>query len=85
MKKLHELTIGLIVALLALTACENETLDSNKHQMDDSDTSSNVYIVGKDFSWEEIDSRTSLRIEDGLAKFGWTPGDRVGILPNEGA
>ena len=85
MKKLHELTIGLIVALLALTACESETLDSNKQQVDDSDTSGNVYIIGKDFSWEENDSRTSLKVEDGLAKFGWTPGDRVGILPDEGA
>lgn len=85
MKKLHELTIGLIVALFALTACDNEALDSNKQQMDELDTSGNVYIVGKDFSWEGNESRTSLTVEGGLAKFCWTPGDHVGILPNAGA
>ena len=84
MKKLHELTIGFIIALLALTACETETLDSNKQQENDSDKFGNVYITGKDFSWDENEARTSLNIEDGLAKFSWTPGDVVGILPNEG-
>ena len=85
MKKLHELIIGFIVMLLAFTACDNEVLDSNNQQGNDLDKSSDVYILGKDFSWEENDSRTSLNIDGGIAKFSWTPGDFVGILPNEGA
>ena len=85
MKKLHEWTIGLIVALLAFTACDNEVLDSNNQQGDDLDKSGDVYILGKDFSWEENDSRTSLNLEGDIAKFSWTPGDLVGVLPNEGA
>ena len=85
MKKLNEWTIGLIVMLLAFTACDNEELDSNNQQGDDLEKIGDVYIIGKDFSWEENDSRTSLNIEGDIAKFSWTPGDLVGIVPNEGA
>ena len=64
------------------------------------DNSGNVYITGDDFTWElgggsEGDeggassihavTRTQLTVEDNVAKFTWTPGDRVGILPDQGA
>lgn len=64
------------------------------------DNSGNVYITGDDFTWElgggsEGDeggassihavTRTQLTVEGNVAKFTWTPGDRVGILPDQGA
>lgn len=63
------------------------------------DNSGNVYITGDDFTWElgggEGDeggassigavTRTQLTVEDNVAKFAWTPGDSVGILPDKGA
>lgn len=65
------------------------------------DNSGNVYITGDDFTWElgggegEGDeggassigavTRSQLIVEDNVAKFSWTPGDLVGILPDQGA
>jgi len=64
------------------------------------DNSGNVYITGDDFTWElgggsegdEGDAssvhavtRTQLTVDGNVAKFTWTPGDRVGILPDQGA
>ena len=64
------------------------------------DNSGNVYITGDDFTWElgggsEGDeggassihavTRTQLTVDGNVAKFTWTPGDRVGILPDQGA
>lgn len=65
------------------------------------DNSGNVYITGDDFTWElgggsegggEGDAssvgavtRSQLIVDGNTAKFTWTPGDRVGILPDQGA
>ena len=63
------------------------------------DNSGNVYITGDDFTWElggdggdeggassiHAVTRTQLTVEGNVAKFTWTPGDRVGILPEAGA
>ena len=63
------------------------------------DNSGNVYIQGDDFTWElgndgeegggasSIDAvtRTALTIDGNTAKFAWTAGDLVGILPDRGA
>jgi len=64
------------------------------------DNSGNVYITGDDFTWElgggseggEGDAssvhavtRSQLIVDGNVAKFTWTPGDRVGILPDQGA
>ena len=64
------------------------------------DNSGNVYITGDDFTWElgggsEGDeggassigavTRSQLIVDGNTARFAWTPGDRVGILPDTGA
>ena len=64
------------------------------------DNSGNVYITGDDFTWElgggsEGDeggassigavTRSQLIVDGNTARFAWTPGDSVGILPDQGA
>ena len=86
MKKLHELTLGAAFALLALSACTNEAeLLPDAPQTNEPDNPNACVLSAKDFRWEGNESRTALTIEDKVAKFSWTPGDQVGILPDAGA
>lgn len=85
MKKLHELTLGAAFTLLALSACDNEALLPDAPQMNEPDNPNACVLVAKDFHWEGNESRTALTIDGNVAKFSWTTGDKVGILPDEGA
>lgn len=85
MKKLHELTLGAAFTLLALSACDNEALLPDAPQMNEPDNPNACVLAAKDFRWEGNESRTALTIEDKVAKFSWTTGDKVGILPDEAA
>ena len=85
MKKLHELTLGAAMTLFALTACNNEAILPDAPQVNESDNPNACVLLGDDFRWEGNESRTALTIEDNVAKFSWTPGDLVGILPDKGA
>ena len=85
MKKLHELTLGAAFALLALSACDNEALLPDAPQTNEPDNPDACVLAAKDFRWEGNESRTTLTIEEKVAKFSWTPGDQVGILPDAGA
>ena len=86
MKKLHELTLGAAFALFALSACTNEAeLLPDAPQTNESDNPDACVLAAKDFRWEGNESRTALTIEENVAKFSWTPGDQVGILPDAGA
>lgn len=85
MKKLHELTLGAAFALLALSACDNEALLPDAPQTNEPDNLDTCVLAAKDFRWEGNESRTTLTIEEKVAKFSWTPGDQVGILPDAGA
>ena len=87
MKQLHGWTLGATVwMLLALSACSNETLLSpDEPQMNLTENASECVLIAKDFQWEGNESRSSLSVDGGVAKFSWTPGDRVGILPDAGA
>ena len=85
MKKLHELTLGVAMTLFALTACNNEAILPNAPQVNEPDTPNACVLLGDDFRWEGNESRTALNVEDNVAKFSWTPGDLVGILPDAGA
>ena len=86
MKKLHELTLGAAFTLLALSACTNEAeLLPDAPQVNEPDNPNACVFAAKDFRWEGNESRTALTIEDNVAKFSWTAGDKVGILPDEGA
>ena len=100
-KNMNYLASMAVTALLALTACNEEaalTLPAEPQNPPVADNSGNVYITGDDFTWElggegdEGDAssihavtRSQLIVEDNVAKFTWTPGDRVGILPDQGA
>ena len=99
MKKRMNHLAGMAAAmLLSLTACNEETaltLPAEPQNPPVADNSGNVYITGDDFTWELGDeggassihavTRTQLTVEGNVAKFTWTPGDRVGILPDAGA
>ena len=99
-KRMTHLASMAVTALLALTACNEEaalTLPAEPQNPPVADNSGNVYITGDDFTWElggddeggassiHAVTRTQLTVEDNVAKFTWTPGDRVGILPDQGA
>ena len=85
MKKLHELTLGAAMTLFALTACNNEAILPDAPQVNEPDNPNACVLLGDDFRWEGNESRTALTIEGNVAKFSWTPGDLVGILPDAGA
>lgn len=86
MKKLHELTLGAAIALLALSACTNETdLLLDVPQMSEPGNPNECILAADDFRWEGNQTRTALAIEGDVAKFSWASGDRIGILPDEGA
>ena len=99
-KRMNYLAVMAAAALLALTACNEEaalTQPAEPQNPPVADNSGNVYITGDDFTWElgggdeggassiGAVTRTQLTVEDNVAKFTWTPGDRVGILPDQGA
>jgi len=87
MKLLHgcKLSIAALM-LLTLGACSDETnLSSDASQINQAENSSTCVLMAKDFQWESSKSRSSLTVDGGIAKFSWTPGDRVGILPDVGA
>lgn len=99
-KRITHLASMAVTALLALTACNEEaalTQPAEPQNPPVADNSGNVYITGDDFTWElgggseggassvGAVTRTQLTVEDNVAKFAWTPGDRVGILPDQGA
>lgn len=90
----------MLLALTACNEEAALTLPAEPQNPPVADNSGNVYITGDDFTWElgggsEGDeggassihavTRTQLTVEDNTARFAWTPGDRVGILPNQGA
>ena len=90
----------MLLALTACNEEAALTLPAEPQNPPVADNSGNVYITGDDFTWElgggsEGDeggassihavTRTQLTVEDNVAKFTWTPGDRVGILPDQGA
>lgn len=90
----------MLLALTACNEEAALTLPAEPQNPPVADNSGNVYITGDDFTWElgggsEGDdggassihavTRTQLTVEGNVAKFTWTPGDRVGILPDEGA
>ena len=98
---MNYLAVMAAAALLGLTACNEEaalTQPAEPQNPPVADNSGNVYITGDDFTWElggEGDeggassigavTRTQLTVDGNVAKFTWTPGDRVGILPDQGA
>ena len=100
-KNMNYLASMAVTALLALTACNEEaalTQPAEPQNPPVADNSGNVYITGDDFTWElgggegEGDAssvgavtRSQLIVDGNTARFAWTPGDRVGILPDQGA
>ena len=77
--------MGAAIMLFALASCTNEALLPEAPQVDEPNDPNACQLVGDNFLWEGEETRTSLTIEDNMAKFCWTAGDRVGILPDEGA
>lgn len=81
--------------LLSFAACSEESVmdvPAGEQMAPVAEASDDVYITGDDFTWEEGSAssvstvtRTVLTIDGNTAKFTWTPGDRVGILPDQGA
>ena len=85
MKRLNGWSLGAAIMLFALASCTNEALLPEAPQVDEPNDPNACQLVGDNFLWEGDETRTSLTIEDNMAKFCWTAGDRVGILPDEGA
>ena len=100
MTHLASMAVTALLALTACNEEAALTLPAEPQNPPVADNSGNVYITGDDFTWElgggsEGDeggassihavTRTQLTVEDNVAKFTWTPGDRVGILPDAGA
>ena len=100
MTHLASMAVTALLALTACNEEAALTLPAEPQNPPVADNSGNVYITGDDFTWElgggsEGDeggassihavTRTQLTVEDNVAKFTWTPGDRVGILPDQGA
>lgn len=83
MKRLHGLLkLGAMLSLFAVAACENEFVEPQPSQ---NNNTGNVYMDADDFCWDGVETRSALNIDGGIAKFSWTPGDLVGILPDKGA
>lgn len=87
MKDLHGWILGMAtLMLLALNACSNESeMSFDSPQTNVAGNPSECVLIAEDFRWENNASRSSLTIDGGTAKFSWTPGDHVGILPDVGA
>ena len=100
MNYLAVMAAAALLALTACNEEAALTLTAEPQNPPVADNSGNVYITGDDFTWElgggsEGDeggassihavTRTQLTVEDNVARFAWTPGDRVGILPDAGA
>lgn len=100
MNYLAVMAAAALLALTACNEEAALTLPAEPQNPPVAENSGNVYITGDDFTWElgggsEGDeggassigavTRTQLTVEDNVAKFTWTPGDRVGILPDQGA
>ena len=85
MKRLNGWSLGAAIMLFALASCTNEALLPEAPQVDEPNDPNACQLVGDNFLWEGEETRTSLTIEDNMAKFCWTAGDRVGILPDVGA
>lgn len=86
MKNLYLNLMGVIVAILAFSACthEAEVLTPNENPQEESSlctfTIPEVPVHGMEGS-----SRTAISIEENQLKFVWAVGDRIGILPDDGA
>lgn len=100
MTHLASMAVTALLALTACNEEAALTLPAEPQNPPVADNSGNVYITGDDFTWElgggsEGDeggassihavTRTQLTVDGNVAKFTWTPGDRVGILPDQGA
>lgn len=85
MKRLNGWSLDAAIMLFALASCTNEALLPEAPQVDEPNDPNACQLVGDDFLWDGDETRTSLTIEGNMAKFCWTGGDRVGILPDEGA
>lgn len=100
MTHLASMAVTALLALTACNEEAALTQPAEPQNPPVADNSGNVYITGDDFTWElgggddggEGDAssvgavtRSQLIVEDNVARFAWTPGDRVGILPDQGA
>lgn len=100
MTHLASMAVTALLALTTCNEEAALTLPAEPQNPPVADNSGNVYITGDDFTWElgggsEGDeggassihavTRTQLTVDGNVAKFTWTPGDRVGILPDAGA
>lgn len=87
MKNLYGWILGVTaLVLFSLSACNDETeISPDKTQTNITENPAACILIAEDFHWENNRSRSSLTIDGGYAKFSWTPGDRVGILPDTGA
>lgn len=87
MKDFYGWTLGVVaLMLLTLSACNDEVeTSSDAPQTNTAENQTACVLIAEDFLWEDNGSRSSLAIDGGAAKFSWTPGDRVGILPDAGA
>ncbi|MBP3589371.1 MAG: fimbrillin family protein, partial [Muribaculaceae bacterium] len=100
MNYLAVMAAAALLALTACNEEAALTLPAEPQNPPVADNSGNVYITGDDFTWElgggsEGDeggassihavTRSQLIVDGNTARFAWTPGDRVGILPDQGA
>lgn len=99
MNHLAGMAAAMLLSLTACNEETALTLPAEPQNPPVADNSGNVYITGDDFTWElggdggdeggassiHAVTRTQLTVEGNVAKFTWTPGDRVGILPDAGA
>ena len=101
MNYLASMAVTALLALTACNEEAALTQPAEPQNPPVADNSGNVYITGDDFTWElgggsegggEGDAssvhavtRSQLIVDGNVAKFTWTPGDRVGILPDQGA
>ena len=84
MKNLSILIAKAILVAIVLNGCTNEieiTASDDLHE-----NSRNCIFTVPDFQWSEYgNSRSTITIEGNELKFAWAGGDRIGIVPNEGA
>ena len=87
MREFYGWTLGVVVLmLLTLNACNDGVeISPDAPQTDITGNPTACILIAEDFHWENNGSRSSLAIDGGYARFSWTPGDRVGILPDAGA
>jgi len=70
--------MGVIVLLLAFTACSDEITEVQSNEL------RQIVMTASDFETED-GSRTNFQITSSGAEFSWATNDTVGIFPNEGA